>query len=253
MAGAARLVSVDKGHDPREFALFAFGGAGPMHATAIARELGVPHVLVPRYPGITSALGCVLADVRHDFVRTLHQPLEDVDAAEADRILADQAAAGRALLAEEGGTVTAVDVVHEADLFYRGQSHVFRVPVSDGGFDAAAVRDAFADLYRERFDIVLPEMQPILVNLRTTVRGIRPAARPHARERGRRGGAGHGADRDPAGPFRRRPGGNARLPAGRPARRRRDPGPRHRPASSTPRSWWSPAPRPAPTPSATSC
>ena len=94
--------------------------------------------------------------------------------AAADRILADQAAEGRALLAEEGATVTAVEVEHEADLFYRGQSHVFRVPVGDGGFDAATVRDAFAELYRERFDIVLPEMQPILVNLRTTVRGIRP-------------------------------------------------------------------------------
>ena len=174
MAGAARLVSVDKGHDPRDFALFAFGGAGPMHATAIARELGVPHVLVPRYPGITSALGCVLADVRHDFVRTLHQPLEHVDPAAADRILAEQGAEGRALLAQEGVTVASVEVEYEADLFYRGQSHVFRVPVGDGGFDAAAVRDAFAALYRERFDIVLPEMQPILVNLRTTVRGIRP-------------------------------------------------------------------------------
>ena len=174
MAGAARLVSVDKGHDPRDFALFAFGGAGPMHATAIARELGVPHVLVPRFPGITSALGCVLADVRHDFVRTLHQPLEDVDAGAADSILADQAAEGRALLAEEGVTVVAVEVEYEADLFYRGQSHVFRVPVGDRGFRATTVRDAFAALYRERFDIVLPEMQPILVNLRTTVRGIRP-------------------------------------------------------------------------------
>ena len=174
MAGAARLVSVDKGHDPRDFALFAFGGAGPMHATAIARELGVPHVLVPRYPGITSALGCVLADVRHDFVRTLHQPLEDVDPAAADRILAEQATDGRALLAQEGVTVSSVEVEHEADLFYRGQSHVFRVSVGDAGFDAAAVRDAFAALYRERFDIALPEMQPILVNLRTTLRGIRP-------------------------------------------------------------------------------
>ena len=174
MAGAARLVSVDKGHDPRDFALFAFGGAGPMHTTAIARELGVPHVLVPRYPGITSALGCVLADVRHDFVRTLHQPLEDVEPAAADRILAEQGAEGRALLAQEGVTVASVEVEHEADLFYRGQSHVFRVSVGEGGFDAAAIRDAFAALYRERFDIVLPEMQPILVNLRTTVRGIRP-------------------------------------------------------------------------------
>ena len=175
MAGAARLVSVDKGHDPRDFALFAFGGAGPMHATAIARELGVPHMLVPRFPGITSALGCVLADVRHDFVRTLHQPLEEVRPAEADRILAEQAAEGRALLAQEGVTVAAVEVAHEADLFYRGQSHVFRVPVGGDGFSAPAVRDAFAALYRERFDIVLPEMQPILVNLRTTVRGVRPA------------------------------------------------------------------------------
>ena len=175
MAGAARLVSVDKGHDPRDFALFAFGGAGPMHATAIARELGVPHVLVPRFPGITSALGCVLADVRHDFVRTLHRPLEDVDATEAERILAEQAAEGRALLTQEGVTVAAVEIAHEADLFYRGQSHVFRVPLGEGGFDGAALRDAFAALYRERFDIVLPEMQPILVNLRTTLRGVRPA------------------------------------------------------------------------------
>ena len=175
MAGAARLVSVDKGHDPRDFALFAFGGAGPMHATAIARELGVPHVLVPRFPGITSALGCVLADVRHDFVRTLHQPLEEVDTAGADRILADQAAEGRALLAQEGVTVAAVEVEHAAELFYRGQSHVFQVPVAREGFSAEAVRDAFAALYHERFNIVLPEMQPILVNLRTTVRGVRPS------------------------------------------------------------------------------
>ena len=65
---------------------------------------------------------------------SLHQPLEDVDPGTADRILADQAAEGRALLAEEGVTVVAVEVEHEADLFYRGQSHVFRVPVGDGGF-----------------------------------------------------------------------------------------------------------------------
>ena len=174
MAGAARLVSVDKGHDPREFALFAFGGAGPMHASAIARELGVPTVLVPRFPGITSALGCVLADVRHDYVQTVHRALAEVDPAEADRILASQAAAGRALLEREAVAVASVEVTHEADLLYRGQSHVFRVPVASPGFATDTVRDTFATLYRERFDILLPEMQPILVSLRTTVRGIRP-------------------------------------------------------------------------------
>ena len=73
MAGAIRMVSVSRGHDPRDFALFAFGGAGPLHATALARELGLPKVLVPARPGITNALGCVVADLRHDFVNT-HQP-----------------------------------------------------------------------------------------------------------------------------------------------------------------------------------
>ena len=248
MAGAARLVSVDKGHDPRDFALFAFGGAGPMHATAIARELGVPHVLVPRFPGITSALGCVLADVRHDFVRTLHQPLEDVDPAGADRILAEQAADGRALLAQEGVTVASVEVEHEADLFYRGQSHVFRVSVGDAGFDAAAVRDAFAALYRERFDIVLPEMQPILVNLRTTVRGIRPALDLALAADETGATLEDHAGRDPPGLLRRRLDRDAHLSArtaagrchdrgacGHPATRHHDPGragfrgPRRRP------------------------
>jgi len=71
LANAIRLVSVEKGHDPRDFALFAFGGAGPLHAVEIARELGIPTVLVPRFPGITSGLGCVLADVRHDFVQSV--------------------------------------------------------------------------------------------------------------------------------------------------------------------------------------
>ena len=173
MANAARMVSIEKGHDPREFILFAFGGAGPMHAVEIARELGIPKVLVPRFPGITSALGCVLADVRHDYVRSLHCPLADVDPALGRSVLAEQAAQGRALIESEGVAVTAVDMVHEADLLYRGQSHVFRVPIDDPGFDPERVRATFAAHYRRRFDIALPEMVPMLVNLRTTVIGRR--------------------------------------------------------------------------------
>jgi len=71
MAGAVRMVSISKGHDPRDFSLFAFGGAGPLHAVSIARELGIPNVLIPARPGITNALGCVVANVRHDFVNTI--------------------------------------------------------------------------------------------------------------------------------------------------------------------------------------
>ena len=173
MANAARMVSIEKGHDPREFVLFAFGGAGPMHATAIARELGIPRVLVPRFPGITSALGCVLADVRHDYVRSLHRPLADVDPELGQSVLDEQAAQGRALIESEGVAVTAIDVVHEADMLYRGQSHVFRVPVVGPGFDPERIRATFAEHYQRRFDIALPEMVPMLVNLRTTVIGRR--------------------------------------------------------------------------------
>ena len=187
MANAARMVSIEKGHDPREFVLFAFGGAGPMHAAAIARELGIPKVLVPRFPGITSALGCVLADVRHDYVRSLHRPLADVDPELGQSVLDEQAAAGRALIESEGVAVTAIDVVHEADMLYRGQSHVFRIPVAGPGFDPERIRATFAERYQHRFDIALPEMVPMLVNLRTTVIGRRATFDLAALAQGRNG------------------------------------------------------------------
>ena len=79
MAGAIRMVSLSRGHDPRDFALFAFGGAGPLHACALARELAIPKVLIPARPGLTNALGCTVADVRHDHVRTINRALNAVD------------------------------------------------------------------------------------------------------------------------------------------------------------------------------
>src|SRR5437868_1822367 len=173
LAHAIRLVSVEKGHDPRDFALFAFGGAGPLHAVEIARELGIPTVLVPRFPGITSGLGCVLAPVWHDFVESIGQPLADAATAQIDGRFAEQAAAGRRLLDEEGVPLAEIVVRHEVDLLFRGQSHVFRVPVTVPGFDPATVLADFLQRYKARFDIELPEMTAMLVNLRTTVIGRR--------------------------------------------------------------------------------
>ena len=96
MAGAMRMVSLARGHDPRDFALFAFGGAGPLHAAALARELGNPEVLIPARPGLTNALGCVVADLRHDFVATVNQPLEALaEAASARSSRSKSRAAGR--------------------------------------------------------------------------------------------------------------------------------------------------------------
>jgi N-methylhydantoinase A len=173
LAHAIRLVSVERGHDPRDFALFAFGGAGPLHAVEIARELGIPTVLVPRFPGITSGLGCVLAPVRHDFVQSVGQPLADAATAHIDGRFAEQSAAGRRLLDEDGVPLAEVLVRHEVDLLFRGQSHVFRVPVTAPGFDPNNVLADFTERYKARFDIELPEMTAILVNVRTTVIGRR--------------------------------------------------------------------------------
>ena len=173
MANATRMVSVEKGHDPREFVLFAFGGAGPLHATAIARELGVPQVLVPRFPGITSAMGCLLADVRHDFVHTLQRPLADVSPKMADELLVAQAESGRAVIERERIKIERLEIIREADLLFRGQSHVMRVPLPDGPFEVEKVRQVFLEVYKQRFGVDLPEMVAILATLRTTVIGHR--------------------------------------------------------------------------------
>lgn len=174
LAGAIRLVSIEKGEDPRDYALFAFGGAGALHATALAKELGVPRVLVPRFPGATSALGCILADLRHDFVRTVGRPLLECDGDAMDAILREHRSEGERLIAQDAVPVEEILVIHEADLLFRGQSHVFRIPIASRGFDPARVLEDFSSYYQKRFDIDLREMKAMLANLRTTVFGTRP-------------------------------------------------------------------------------
>jgi N-methylhydantoinase A len=172
MASAIRLVSLERGHDPRDFALLAFGGAGPLHAVALARELGIPTVLVPPLPGLTSSLGCLVADVRHDFVRTLNARLAEVDPGRVRSILDDQMARGRDLLRDEAVPPETIGAAHEADLQFEGQSHVLRIPLAHP-FEAAPTLAAFRSAYRARFETDLPEMPVRLVSVRTTVRGRR--------------------------------------------------------------------------------
>ena len=174
MAGAIRLVSLSRGHDPRDFALFAFGGAGPLHATALARELGIPTVLVPARPGITNALGCVVADLRHDYVRTVNKPLSAVDDAAVAAIYAEQAAEGEATIEREGVPVRELRRVLTADMQFQGQSHILSVGVESAAIGVAGLHKAFAAAYFRRFGIELPEIPPVLVNLHTAVIGVRP-------------------------------------------------------------------------------
>jgi N-methylhydantoinase A len=174
MAGAIRMVSVSLGADPRDFALFAFGGAGPLHSTALARELAIPRVLVPARPGLTNALGCVVADLRHDFVRTLNRPLDALEMEEAAEVLAAMEAEGRRLIAAETTPITEVRVERSADMQFIGQTHLLRVALPDGPPDRSALRAAFEAAYFARFRVELPEIRPRLVNLNVSIIGVRP-------------------------------------------------------------------------------
>ena len=174
MAGAIRLVSLSRGHDPRDFALFAFGGAGPLHATALARELAIPTVLVPARPGITNALGCVVADLRHDYVRSVNKPLSLVDDATIAGVYAAQARQGEATIRSEGVLLRELRYVLSADMQFQGQSHILSVGVARPDIGVQGLREAFAAAYLRRFGIELPEIPPVLVSLHTAVVGVRP-------------------------------------------------------------------------------
>ena len=173
MAGAIRMVSVSRGHDPRDFALFAFGGAGPLHASALARELGLPRVLVPARPGITNALGCVVADLRHDFVNTLNQPVAALDEARATAILEQHKAAGVELIANEAVRPAEIRFVHSADMQFVGQTHILKVPLPSTAISRGALQALFEAAYFARFKVSLPEIRANLVNLNSSVIGTR--------------------------------------------------------------------------------
>lgn len=185
MAGAIRMTSIARGHDPRDFALLAFGGAGPLHATALARELGIPRVLVPPRPGVTNALGCLVADARHDFVRTLNRPLAGIDMGELAAVAREQRAEGRAALARETTPIEGETILVGADMQFQGQTHLIRVDLPAPGLLAGRlspddVQHRFAEAYHARFAVRLPEIGAMLVNLVTTLIGHRPDLDPRS-------------------------------------------------------------------------
>jgi N-methylhydantoinase A len=175
MAGAIRMVSLARGHDPRDFTLFAFGGAGPMHAAALARELSIPRVMIPARPGITNAIGCIAADLRHDYVNTLNTPLAALEIAEARAVLEAQIAEGRATIAREGVAVDDVAFLHFADMQFEGQTHLLTLPIVGPAVTVAELQKDFEAAYWERFKVELPEIRAVLVNLHSAAIGRRPA------------------------------------------------------------------------------
>jgi N-methylhydantoinase A len=174
MAGAIRMVTLSRGLDPRDYALFAFGGAGPMHAVAVARELGIPRVVVPLRPGLINALGCIVADVRHDYINVINRRLADLDIVEVHDALKRQMAAASATLDGEEVEIVESWFTHYANMKFEGQTHVLRVSISDTNVSLGDLKEIFAKAYWDRFAVELPEMRPVIVDLHTTVFGRRP-------------------------------------------------------------------------------
>ena len=159
--------------------LFRSGG-GALHVSALIREIGLKSALVPRFPGITSALGCVLADLRQDTVQTLNVMLDGLDAAALERRMQAAAQETAAVIAAAGVPVTKTDVVYELDMHYLGQTHTVAVPLPvapDGGslgVSEAMIRTAFDAAYRASFSRSLPGVPIRIVTLRVSAIGRRP-------------------------------------------------------------------------------
>jgi N-methylhydantoinase A len=174
MSLAVREVSVAKGYDPRDFALVASGGAGPLHVCAIARELFVPTVIVPLFPSHFSALGMLLADERHDFIRTVYSDLANVDFAKLVAVHNEMVAGARASLRH------GKDARHEIrlDLRYVGQEFTLSVPVELAQLkkgDRKSIRTAFDELYEQRYAHHSPDEPVEMVNIRLGAIGKRPS------------------------------------------------------------------------------
>ena len=174
MAGAIRMVSLSLGADPRDFALFAFGGAGPLHAAALARELAIPRVLVPGRPGITNAIGCVVADLRHDFVTTVNKPLDSLVTGDLDDIFDAQTLQGERLIKQERVEITEMRRVHSVDMQFVGQTHLLRVDLVHPDVTIEELGALFEAAYFKRFKVQLSKIRANLVNVNTSLIGARP-------------------------------------------------------------------------------
>lgn len=177
MANAIRSRTVQRGIDPRRFALVAMGGAGPLHGAEVAAMLGATEVIVPPYPGIVSAMGLLTTDLRYDAIRTAFQTSRTADAARIGRDLGEMEAELAGRFAADGLGPTGVALRRFADLRYVGQGYELRVPVPDGAIDDAALEAvwrAFHAQHAQEYGHAFPDSPIELVNLRVTGSGAQP-------------------------------------------------------------------------------
>jgi len=182
MANAIRSRTVQKGIDPRQFSLVAFGGAGPLHGAEVAALLGIPEVIVPLYPGITSAVGLLTTDLKYDAVKTEFQASGAVDLARLNDDLRGMEAALAEQFAADGLAPAQVSFVRGGDLRYVGQGYELRVPLPAGAIrtaDVAAALEAFHGQHEAEYGHCFRESPIEIVNVRVTGVGRMPKiARP---------------------------------------------------------------------------
>ena len=181
MAGAIRLVSIERGFDPKNFAFMPFGGGGALHAGAMLAEVGIARAIVPRYPGVTSAMGCVIADMRQDFVQTINSSVDMLDEAALAAFMRAHIDQGLALLDAARTNFEARDLSFKLDMAYVGQTHTVSVPLTvktDGSTVTAVTRaeieTAFDATYKATYGRLLQNGVRRILNLRSAVTGKRP-------------------------------------------------------------------------------
>jgi len=181
MAGAIRLVSIERGHDPKQFAFMPFGGGGALHAGAMLADVGLAQAVIPRYPGVTSAMGCIIADMRQDFVQTVNAMTASVDTEALGALIQTHLDEGTRLLDAAGVAFSGRALVVELDMAYLGQTHTVSIPlaapVDEGRASApsrAQIQEAFDAGYRRVYGRLLPGGVTRILNLRSAVIGTRP-------------------------------------------------------------------------------
>ena len=177
MANAIRSRTVQKGHDPREFSLVAFGGAGPLHGVDVARDLGIPEVIIPPYPGITSAAGLLTTDLKYDAIRTEFQVSSNADGVRLTRDFETMHTGLVDQFKADGLEAGAVTYQRSGDLRYVGQGYELRVPVADGPVDDASLANifkAFENIHTAEYGHVFEDNPIEIVNIRVTGVGQMP-------------------------------------------------------------------------------
>ena len=195
MSLSVRAVSVEKGYDPRDCVLVPSGGGGALHAMAIARELSVPRVIIPPMPAHFSALGMLLADLKHDYVQTFVRELAETSGAEIAGAFAVLEKSATDTLAEEGTKPEQILLRRFLDMRYRGQEYTLPVPITEdlrGLTDFGAIRARFDQLHQEHYGHSAPKEPVMMVNLRLTALGkfdnkLSLAVSSRAGDRGERG------------------------------------------------------------------